>query len=419
MNHHRLYYQNKLDWFEMQHQSFEISKVINQKDGRVGRPNKLINEEQVASLRSLGMNWKKIANILGICEDTLRKKRQSFSNDMSYSDLTDPELDRIIQELLISNPCLGERMVQGHLLAKGHKVQRFRMRESIHRVTPSRLNFNKRKIFRRSYNVPCPNALWHVDGHHKLIRWRLVTHGCIDGYSRTITFLHCSANNKAITVFNLFLSAIESFRMPMRIRTDHGTENVLMARYMIEKRGIQSSPVITGKSVHNQRIERLWVDVFLYVAQQYRNIFYMLESDHDMNPSNDLHVYALHYIYIPRVNKSLSEFADGWNHHPLRTEKNRSPLAIWTEGFYNFTGASNGPNLLDMTEADSSLYGIDYNGPTPELQTNNNVQIPEIELNLTQAYEDYIKQNFDPFENDSNYGIEIYKRLVNYLETVC
>ena len=22
-----------------------------------------------------------------------------------------------------------------------------------------------------------PNALWHIDGHHALIRWRLVTHG--------------------------------------------------------------------------------------------------------------------------------------------------------------------------------------------------------------------------------------------------
>ena len=35
----------------------------------------------------------------------------------------------------------------------------------------------------------------YVDGHHKLIRWRLVTHGGIDGYSQMIVYLKCSNNN--------------------------------------------------------------------------------------------------------------------------------------------------------------------------------------------------------------------------------
>ena len=61
----------------------------------------------------------------------------------------------------------------------------------------------------------------------------------------------------------MFLNSVERFRTPMRLRTDHGTENVLIARYMLEKHGVEARPVITGKSVHNQRIERLWVDVFI------------------------------------------------------------------------------------------------------------------------------------------------------------
>lgn len=44
-------------------------------------------------------------------------------------------------------------------------------------------------IFRRVYNVPGPNHLWHMDGHHKLIRYGLVTHGCIDGNSRVVIYL--------------------------------------------------------------------------------------------------------------------------------------------------------------------------------------------------------------------------------------
>lgn len=45
--------------------------------------------------------------------------------------------------------------------------------------------------------------MWRVDGNHKLIRWRIVAHGGIDGYSSTIVFLECADNNCASTVLQL------------------------------------------------------------------------------------------------------------------------------------------------------------------------------------------------------------------------
>ena len=54
-----------------------------------------------------------------------------------------------------------------------------------------------------------------------------------------------------------FYQAIEQYRTPLKIRTDHGNENIEVARYMPEKRGVEGNSVITGKSVHNQRIELL------------------------------------------------------------------------------------------------------------------------------------------------------------------
>ncbi|KDQ05537.1 hypothetical protein BOTBODRAFT_74648, partial [Botryobasidium botryosum FD-172 SS1] len=41
-------------------------------------------------------------------------------------------------------------------------------------------------IKRRAYKVPRPNAVWGLDGHHKLIRWGIVLHGIIDTYCRTV-----------------------------------------------------------------------------------------------------------------------------------------------------------------------------------------------------------------------------------------
>ena len=66
-------------------------------------------------------------------------------------------------------------------------------------------------VYRRKYSVPTPNALWHIDGNHKLTRWRLVVHLCIDGYSRLIIYAHCCNNNKANTVLNQFIEGVNTY----------------------------------------------------------------------------------------------------------------------------------------------------------------------------------------------------------------
>lgn len=72
-------------------------------------------------------------------------------------------------------------------------------------------------LYRRKYSVHGPNALWHIDGHHKLIHWRLVVHACIDGYSRLIIYLHCANNNSASTVLDLFKGGARRYGIPSRI----------------------------------------------------------------------------------------------------------------------------------------------------------------------------------------------------------
>ena len=53
----------------------------------------------------------------------------------------------------------------------------------------------------------------------------MVTHGCIDGYSHLVTYLHCCGNNKATTVYEQFLEAVQQYHL---IRTYHGGENVMV-----------------------------------------------------------------------------------------------------------------------------------------------------------------------------------------------
>eukprot|EP00794_Sanderia_malayensis_P012584 gene12584-13872_t len=69
-------------------------------------------------------------------------------------------------------------------------------------------------------------TLLPINGNHKLIRWHLVFHGGIDGYTRMIVFLACSNNNRAETVFTSCHGAVQQFGLPSRIRSDKGKENL-------------------------------------------------------------------------------------------------------------------------------------------------------------------------------------------------
>ena len=93
----------------------------------------------------------------------------------------------------------------------------------MHRVDPIGLAIRTRTTRkRRVYNVAGPHHLWHLDGHHKLHRWNLVTHAAIDGFSRLVTFIHCSDNNRARTVLESFVPAVTNYGIPSRIPIDKG-----------------------------------------------------------------------------------------------------------------------------------------------------------------------------------------------------
>ena len=150
------------------------------------------------------------------------------------------------------------------------KVQRWRLRDSLHRVDSEGIAQRSRgQLQRRTYHVQGPNHLWHIDTNHKLVRWNLVIIGGIDGFSR----LHCLDNNKAKTILTCFRDAVNEFGLPSRIHTDKGLENVGIAQFMIQNRGTNRGSVIAGKSTHNQRIEHLWRDVYEGVVSFFINYF--------------------------------------------------------------------------------------------------------------------------------------------------
>ena len=54
-----------------------------------------------------------------------------------------------------------------------------------------------------------------------------------------------------------------------------------------------------------------------------------------LDPCNEIDMYALHYVFLPRINKNLEEFSAAHSMAPISTEKNKSPVQLWIQGLTN------------------------------------------------------------------------------------
>ena len=390
--------------------------------GEPGRPQLNIPAEMIDDLRGYGFSWSKISRILGISRWTLyrRVRDMGLTNLGEFTLISDTELDRLVMEYVNRHGTTsGYTYIAGYVRSLGLRIQRHQIRECMTRLNPD--NATRRWgmiVARRRYHVPWPNSLWHLDGHHSLIRWNFVVHGCIDGFSRRVTFLHCNPNNLSETVLTLFLNAVErdGGLWPSRIRVDRGVENVLVCDAMVEARGEGRGSFIAGPSTHNQRIERLWRDVFRCVLHFFYYVFYAMEDAGILFLDNPQHMFTLHYVYLPRINQALQEYKEAFNHHGVRTANNWSPNQMWLNGMMNEENPLS-HDMLDGNPEDLQYYGYDPDSPSPFEETDNNVVVAPINIEHDLEVRT-ILQTVDPLRHSNEMGIDVYVEALALVENV-
>ena len=84
-------------------------------------------------------------------------------------------------------------------------------------------------------------------------------------------------------------------------------EKFYVGQYMIDHRGEGRGSIITGYSVDNSRVKRAHRDIYSGVLAFYARIFEAVEDEGILKILDNVHLYSLHDVFIPRINRSLDE----------------------------------------------------------------------------------------------------------------
>ena len=115
------------------------------------------------------------------------------------------------------------------------------------------------------------------------------------------------------------------------------------------------------RSVHNIRIERLWVEVGRTIVTKWKPFFESLEQDHGLRVDSAAHIWLLHHLFLDRLNDDIQEWAEHWNAHVMRLkgQKNRALRDLFLIGLRRRL-ADIGIERQEDNIDDVERFGIDW-----------------------------------------------------------
>ena len=69
------------------------------------------------------------------------------------------------------------------------------------------------------------------------------------------------------------------------------------------------------------------------------DLFHGLERSGMLNPNDDIHLWCLHYTFLAVINRHLANWKNAWIYHPLRSERNSTPMQLWIRGLHSIWGS--------------------------------------------------------------------------------
>ena len=150
-----------------------------------------------------------------------------------------------------------------------------------------------------------------------------------------------------------------------------GGENVGVWMAMYDAYEEEQRLVFTGKSVHNQRVERNNRDLNVAITSPFKSVFQELQLEGNLDVDNETDMFCLHYIYLPRINQALTNHKNAHNHHKLSTEGSATPLQLYTV------------NIPLQTSHDSQVRNSVQDHVLPDLPETSVVTVPKLHCPLS------------------------------------
>ena len=110
----------------------------------------VIPERVLRNLVDTGFLICDIAKILSVSESTIYRRMRIYGISKSeFSDLSDEEVDIYVGKTVLEFPNCGETLLRQLLKQKGVNIQRWRLRDSLHRIDLNGIKDRKKGSLRR------------------------------------------------------------------------------------------------------------------------------------------------------------------------------------------------------------------------------------------------------------------------------
>ena len=170
----------------------------------------------------------------------------------------------------------------------------------------------------------------------------------------------------------------------------------------------------------------------------YYDVLHSLEESGALEPSSYTHLFCAQYVFLPRIQDDLDAFTNGWNNHPMKTERNLTPNQQWEIGCA--TSLIDPPVqvspfmslLLTQCKFTHSPRHTVYCIPSIALQDqytpphemeNQEIEpigiiVPQPHCPLTEEEMETLNQLFNPIAPSLSFGADLYMAVVQYVEGI-
>jgi len=162
------------------------------------------------------------------------------------------------------------------------------------------------------------SVIFSCAAYDKLAKWGIKIHAGIDGGTHFVLWARAAMDKQQTTIYDAYADAVRKYGRPLRVRSDFAAEHNLVEADMRRGRPNIFRPFLRGSSVHNQRIEHFWRQVWTHLIFYYKHLLTLMGRHGFLNLVNPIQRASMVAVFLPAIQQELANFVATWNVHRVR-----------------------------------------------------------------------------------------------------